>query len=159
MIAAILIFGVLIFGFVVWFGAPYLPTLKNTGEIALDLLDLKPGQTLIELGSGDGRIMRKAAKRGLHVVGYELNPILVFVSMLVTWKYRRQVRIIWGSFWSAKWPEYDGVYVFLLDKYMDRLDKKIRKSSKSGVKVASNCFEIPGKKHKTEQSGVYLYIY
>ena len=54
---------ILIFGFVVFFGAPYLPTFNKVQNTALDLLDLKPGQTLIELGSGDGRVMREAAKR------------------------------------------------------------------------------------------------
>jgi 16S rRNA A1518/A1519 N6-dimethyltransferase RsmA/KsgA/DIM1 with predicted DNA glycosylase/AP lyase activity len=102
---------VLLFGFVLLFGAPYVPTLKPQTEQALDLLNLKPGQTLLELGSGDGRVMRAAAARGLHVVGYELNPILAGVSYFVTWKYRKQVRIIWGDFWHADFTHGDGVFV------------------------------------------------
>jgi hypothetical protein len=81
---------VLMFGFVVFFGAPYLPTLKPQIETALDLLDLKPGQTLIEVGSGDGRVLLAAAHRGLHAVGYELNPILVLFSLWHTRKVRKQ---------------------------------------------------------------------
>jgi ribosomal protein L11 methylase PrmA len=68
---------VILFGFVVAFGAPYLPTLRPQITMALDMLDLKKGQTLLELGSGDGRVMMAAAERGWNVIGYELNPLLV----------------------------------------------------------------------------------
>jgi SAM-dependent methyltransferase len=84
---------VLLFGFVVIFGAPYLPTLKKQTAEALDLLDLKPGQTLLELGCGDGRVVKAAAQRGLKVTGYELNPILVIIAKLNTIKYRGQTKL------------------------------------------------------------------
>lgn len=159
MITLIVVAIVLLFGFVVFFGAPYLPTLKKTQEAAFDLLSLKPGQTLIELGCGDGRVVRDAAKRGLKVVGYEINPLLVIISRLTTRRYKNQVKIVWGSFWSTDWPDHDGIYVFLIDKYMEKLDKKIKSQTKKGVKVASNTFKIPGKKYVSEKSGVYLYVY
>lgn len=159
MITLIVVSIVLLFGFVIFFGAPYLPTLKKPQEAAFDLLNLKPGQTLIELGCGDGRIVRDAAKRGLNVTGYEINPLLVIISKLTTRRYKNQVKIVWGSFWTADWPDHDGIYVFLLDKYMEKLDQKIKAQSKKGVRVASNTFKIPGKKTKAEQAGVYLYIY
>lgn len=150
---------VLVFGFVIFFGAPYLPTLVNTKKNALDLLNLQSGQTLIELGSGDGRVMLEAAKRGLHVVGFELNPILVLISLYKTRKYRKQVKIIWGNFFKRKWPEHDAIYVFLTDRYMPSLDKKIRACRTKPILVASNSFKIPNKKPIDEKFGVYLYRY
>lgn len=149
----------MIFGVVVFFGAPYLPTLSNTKKNALDLLDLKPGQTLLELGSGDGRVMVSAAQRGLYVIGYELNPLLVLISIYQTRKFRSQVKIIWGNFWNKEWPECDAIYVFLIDKYMDKLDKKIRTHYKKPILVASNSFKISGKKPLKESHSVYLYGY
>lgn len=150
---------ILIFGFVVFFGAPYLPTFNKVQNTALDLLDLKPGQTLIELGSGDGRVMREAAKRKLNVVGYELNPILVIISFFATIKYRRQIKIVWGNYWRRKWPKADGIYVFLVGPYMKKLDKKIKKEFPEGILVASNSFDIPAKKPKKKKGSVYLYKY
>jgi hypothetical protein len=155
----ILLLAVLVFGFVVFFGAPYLPTMKRQTEAALDLLDMKPGQTLLELGSGDGRVLRKAAQRGLNGVGYELNPILVLVSYMVTFKYRRQITIKWRNYWRVKLPKADGVYVFLLDKYMLKLDKKLKEVGPSPKKLASFAWKIPGKKIVSEKDGVYLYKY
>ena len=150
---------VMFFGLVVFFGAPYLPTLSRTKEIALDLLDMKQGQTLLELGSGDGKVMLAAAERGLKVVGYELNPILVVISLYRTRAYRQQVKVIWGNFFTKKWPPYDAIFVFLTDRYMPKLDKKIRENKPKTLFVASNSFKIPGKKPIKESRGVYLYRY
>ena len=47
---------ILAFGAVMLVGAPYLPTLGKQVNSALDLLDLKKGQRLLELGAGDGTV-------------------------------------------------------------------------------------------------------
>lgn len=147
---------ILAFGLVVFVGAPYLPTLKPQTQAALELLDLKPGQTLLELGSGDGTVMLAAAKAGLNVVGVELNPILCVVTWLRTRKYRKQVRIIWGDFWRVQWPECDGVFTFLLDRFMPKLDVRMQEVKKPLVSFA---FRVPGRKPSAEKAGVFLYKY
>ena len=149
----------LLFGFVILFGAPYLPTLRSQIDAAIELLELKPGQTLLELGSGDGRVLKAAAEKNLKAIGYELNPLLVIVSKLKTRRYRHKVTVKWGDFWSAEWPITDGIFVFLLPKYMAQLDKKIVQSKQGKVKLVSFAFQIPGKKPVKEKSGVYLYEY
>src|SRR6185437_14241003 len=111
-VATVILVIVLAFSGVLLFGAPYLPTLQKQGGVALGLLNLKPGQTLLELGSGDGKMLILAARAGLNVVGIELNPFLFIISWLRTRRYRGQVRIIWGDFWRVSWPECDGVFVF-----------------------------------------------
>jgi hypothetical protein len=158
MFLALLVIVILCFSLVILFGAPYLPTLKKQKTIALDLLALEPGQTLIEVGSGDGRVLKAAAERGIYAVGYELNPILVLASWLVTLKHRDKVKIIWGNYWSKKWPDADGVYAFLHTDYMKKLDKKMRETRKK-TKLASVTFKIPGKKNIKEKDGVFLYQY
>lgn len=152
---------VLLFGFVILFGAPYLPTLRPQIHDALELLDLKKGQTLLELGSGDGRILNEAARRGLHAVGYEINPILVVVSYFVTYKYRASVEIRWMSFWRADWPRTDGIYVFLLDKYMKKLDKKVIQQIglNGSARLVSFGFEVPNKVPDKSKNGMRLYVY
>ncbi|HSX07240.1 MAG TPA: class I SAM-dependent methyltransferase [Candidatus Saccharimonadia bacterium] len=144
------------FGGVLLRGAPYVPTLDKQARAALELLNLQPGQTLLELGSGDGKVMIIAAQAGLNVIGIELNPFLVVVSWLRTWRYRKQVRIIWGDFWRVTWPECDGVFAFLLDRFMPKLDARMRLVQQPLVSFA---FQIPGRKIDGEQAGVYLYKY
>jgi len=152
------------FTYVIAFGAPFLPTLRERTSEALDLLDLKPGQTVLELGSGDGRILREAAERGLYAIGYELNPLLVIWSVLSNWKYRHFITVRWGNYWRKPLPVTDGIYVFLLKKYMNKLDTKIAQDgqnwdTKRRLKVVSFAFEIPGKTPIKELNGLFLYSY
>lgn len=159
-VVAVLIIGlILAFGLVVLFGPPYVPTLARQKVAALDLLDLKPGQTLLEIGSGDGRVMRAAAKRGLMVVGIELNPVLVVVSRVVTWRYRKQVRVIWGNVWQVTWPPADGVFTFFLPRFMARLDHRLQDWQRRPFYLASFAFRIPGKKPVATRRGIFLYKY
>jgi hypothetical protein len=150
---------VILFGFVILFGAPYLPTLKSQQTEALKLLALQPGQTLLELGSGDGRMLKAAAKLGVKSIGYELNPLLVLYSKLVCYRYRQLVTIRWGNFWQIKLPACNGIYVFLLDRYMGKLHNKITQEKLSNVKLVSYAFRVPGKKALTETNALFLYEY
>lgn len=152
-------FFILIFSFVVLFGAPFLPTLKARTPEVFELLDMRPGQTLVELGSGDGRILRAAAERGIYAIGYELNPVLVLWSRLKTWKYRKFIKIQWGNYWRQKLPQTDAIYVFLLNPYMKKLDTKITQETTKKVKVVSFAFEIPGRKAIAQKNGLFLYKY
>lgn len=159
MIWLILLAVLLCFAIVVLFGAPYVPTLTPQVKTALELADLKPGQTLLELGCGDGKVLIAAAKRGHKAVGYELNPIMAAVCWLRTRRYRRQVRVIWGDFWRRDWPPAEAIFVFLLPKFMPRLNKKIMQSSDHRVKLISFAFPVPDKTPVAEKDGVFLYKY
>lgn len=149
----------LCFAMVLLYGAPYLPTLKKQQQTALKLLDLKKGQTLLELGCGDGRVLRAAAKNGINGVGYELNPVMFVVAKIVTWRYRRLVVVKFGDYWAASWPPADGVYVFLLDRFMERLDKKITQQNYKKVKLVSYAFKVPNREYLKQQDGLFLYEY
>ena len=46
-------------------GAPYLPTLRTQVEAAIELADIKEGDTLLELGCGDGKVVLCAAQKGI----------------------------------------------------------------------------------------------
>jgi SAM-dependent methyltransferase len=153
------IVAILAFSLPVIFGPPYLPTLRLNLETALDLLDLQQGQTLLDLGSGDGRVLIAAAKRGWNAVGIEVSPFLYVISRARTWKYRKQVRILWGNYFTTKWPEADGVFGFIIQYQMRRLDERIQEWHTKPVKVASFAFRIPGKTPIDEEGGVFLYEY
>jgi SAM-dependent methyltransferase len=147
------------FSFVLLFGAPYVPTLTPQVEAALELVNLKPGQTLLELGCGDGKVLIAAAQTGVHAVGYELNPLLAGVAWLRTRRFKGSVRVVWGNFWTRDWPPADGIFTFLHPRFMQRLDKKIVQSNMHQVKLVSFAFEIPGREPAKRQKGVLLYEY
>jgi SAM-dependent methyltransferase len=147
------------FGVVIFYGAPYLPTLTPQVTTALKLVDLKPGQTLLELGCGDGKVLIAAAKANLQVVGYELNPVMAFIAWLRTRRYRRQVTVVWANVWTAKWPPADGIFVFLLPKFMKKLDTKVMQTYDKPVKLVSFAFKIPNRQPVQVKDGVFLYQY
>lgn len=156
------LFGLLVlssFSFVLIFGAPYVPTLTPQVEAALELVDLRPGQTLLELGCGDGKVLIAAAQTGLHVVGYELNPFLALISWLRTRRFRGKVRVVWGNFWTTEWPEAQGIFTFLHPRFMRKLDTKIVQSTMQDVKLVSFAFEIQNRKATAHKKGVFLYDY
>jgi SAM-dependent methyltransferase len=154
---ASLIFLIICFGGVLFFGAPYLPTLKSQITVALELADLKSGQTLLELGCGDGKVVIAAAKLGYKVIGYELNPLLALVAWIRTRRYGKQVKIVCADFWHVSLPKAEAIFVFLLPRYMKKLDLKIEEEAYKPVRLVSFAFEVPGRKHDSEMAGVYLY--
>ena len=156
---AVAILVVLLFGFTVLFGAPYLPTLSRRTNDALDMLDLKQGELLLELGSGDGRLLAAAAKRGIKSIGYELNPLLVWYSRVRLWRYRKLARVKLANYWQVDLPKAQGIYVFLLQPYMQKLDKKITQSNIAPVKLVSFAFVVPNKKPAQHKNGMRLYLY
>lgn len=60
--------------------APYVPTLNRLVTNMLDMAEVGGKDTVVDLGSGDGRIVMAAADRGAKAVGYEINPILVLIG-------------------------------------------------------------------------------
>ena len=160
MIWLIILVILLAFQFVVLFlGAPYVPTLSKQREAALDLLDLKKGETLIDLGCGDGAMLKAAAKRGINAVGYEINPLLVAIAWLRTRRYGRRIKVIQGNFWHKKWPPADAVFVFLTDRYMERLHQEIQSRFNKPIKLITYGFSIPDKKPIAEREACFLYDY
>lgn len=159
----VLIIGVVaifLFAGVVAFGAPYLPTLSTRVNDAIELLDLKPGQTMLELGCGDGRLLIAAAKQGINAVGYELNPLLVIYAKLATFRHRKLVSVRWANYWQVEWPPADGMYVFLLNPYMSKLHKKVVQYSKGKpFRLVSFAFKIQEIPVTKEKDSMFLYVY
>jgi 16S rRNA A1518/A1519 N6-dimethyltransferase RsmA/KsgA/DIM1 with predicted DNA glycosylase/AP lyase activity len=137
---------VLCFGLGALLGAPFLPVRKVDAEAALDLAELKAGQTLIDLGSGDGRLLLAAAQRGASAIGYEVNPIMYLWSLVVTWRYRRQISVRLQNFWRLPLPPADVIYIFL--------GQEVARPTK----VVSYVFELPRQPIKSTRN-THLYLY
>lgn len=148
---------VLLFAVGAVFGAPYLPTLKKEGEVALDLLDLEKGQTILDLGSGDGSFLMQAARRGINGIGWEINPLLVLFSKLRLWRYRKTVQVYWCNIWQTKLPKTDAVYIFGIKKYMPKFKAKLLKEIKKPTLIATFTFELPELSADIRQRGIIIY--
>lgn len=126
------------------------------------MLDLKKGDVVVDLGSGDGAFLKSAAQRGYKAVGYELNPLLCLVAYLRCFGVRGRVKVLWRDFWLTDLSsDTKAVFVFLAGPYMGRLARKLEqsmKNRKTELKVASYGFAIPGLLPHKVSNGVYLYL-
>lgn len=118
---------VLLFGFVVFRGAPYVPSHKKDVKKAFDeLYAVGKNDVVVDVGSGDGIILRMAAERGARAVGYELNPALVLIARYLSRKDKR-VSVKMGDFWPAVLPDsMTLVYAFAVDRDIDKLSAKLQ---------------------------------
>ncbi len=151
-----------IFAVVVFTGAPYLPAHKKAIGDALSLVKLSKDGRILDLGCGDGKFLLAAAKKGYKVTGYEINIVLFLICKLRLWRYKNaEVKL--KNFWRVDFPEdTEVVYVFLLDRFMVKLDEKMKSESKrldKDLTLISYVFKIPNKKQLKEIGGVRLYRY
>lgn len=118
---------VLLFGFVVFRGAPYVPSHRREVQRAFDeLYRVGKRDVVVDVGSGDGIILRLASMMGAKAVGYELNPALVLISRFLS---RRDdnVRVYFSDFWFAKLPsETTLIYAFAVERDMEKLREKMQ---------------------------------
>lgn len=140
-------------------GAIYLPTDRRSVENMVALADIKPGTRAVDLGSGDGRIVIAMSRAGALADGFEINPILAFLSRR---KIKRlnlsgQARIFRQNFWTADLSSYDVVMVFGMTHIMEKLEKKLKTELKDEAVIVSNVFRFPGLTEISHDQGIYLY--
>lgn len=98
-------------------GAPYVPTRRAVVRKAFETLGVGPGDTVVDLGAGDGTIVREARARGARGIGYELSPIM----WLVAW-WRTGGRVTLTNFYRQRLPEDTTiVFTFLMPENMVRV--------------------------------------
>jgi SAM-dependent methyltransferase len=125
-------------------GAMYTSTARVTIRKALDAVSLRPGEFFIDLGCGDGRVLREARKRYRSVCqGFEVNPIAFLIAKLLTF-WRKGVKVSYRNFWRVDLKKADVVACYLFPDVMRRLGKKLAGELLPGARVISFNFPIPG---------------
>ena len=121
---------------------------------------IKPGQIVVDLGAGEGRLMIALAKAGATVHGYEINPFLVAKAKENIKKVglENEVFIFCKNLWKQDLKEFDAVAIYPMGHMMKKLEKKFENELKPGTKVVSNYFTFPNWKPARAENNVYLYI-
>ncbi len=126
--------------------APWVPTFQRDVRRMLELADLQRGETLIDLGSGDGRFVIAAARDfGARAIGYELSllPYLVSQLRVVFGGLRGRVQIRARDFLAADLSMADVITIFLTPMAMTKLSKKFAQGLKPGCRIVSIAFPLP----------------
>ncbi len=121
---------VLTFGIIVFRGAPYVPSKRRDIKKALtELYPLGRKDVLADVGSGDGVVLRIASQHGAKAIGYELNPILIIISRLLS-RGDPNVRVKLADFWVAPLPDdVTIVYAFLVTRDVKKMIGKLTKEA------------------------------
>lgn len=118
---------VLAFGWVVFRGAPYVPSQNRYIRRAFtQLYPLNSHDVLVDVGSGDGVVLRRAAQFGAKAIGYELNPVLVVISRFLS-RTQPTVRVELADFWKTDLPDDTTVvYAFLVTRDVKKMIQKMQ---------------------------------
>lgn len=154
----IIVIFIILFGATVFFGAPYVPSrAADLDKAFLKLYPISKKDTLIDLGSGGGKVLRAASRRGAKVIGVELNPLLALISKILT----PEATIVCKSFYHYSFPpEATVVYTFADSRDIEKIYKKVKKEAKRLGKplfLISLAFDIPKIKPVKKHGAYYLY--
>lgn len=138
-------------------GAPWLPVRRRDIADAFSLVEIGSHDLVIDLGSGDGRLLVEAAKRGASVVGYELNPLLVLMSRFRLRHFKR-VSIHRQNLLEADLSKANIIFIFGITTLMPKLSKKIMQECKPGTAIISFAFDLPGMVPSSTKGVAHLYI-
>jgi 16S rRNA A1518/A1519 N6-dimethyltransferase RsmA/KsgA/DIM1 with predicted DNA glycosylase/AP lyase activity len=130
--------------FNMFLAAPFVPSSRKAARKMIDAANFMPDDVVYDLGSGDGRLVLMAAKKGVKdAVGFEINPALnVFARIKARFMHLKNTTFLTKSLWKADLSNCNKLLLYLLPKSMQQLESKILKEMPKGSYVISNSFSL-----------------
>ena len=119
----------------------WVPTPDEVVKAMLDLAQVAPGDRVIDLGSGDGKITIAAAKRGAIAKGIEYNPDMVELSRQNARAAGVDVELVQGDIFESNFTDADVVTLYLLPALNEKLRPTLL-AMKPGTRVTSHSFRM-----------------
>lgn len=121
----------------------WVPTPQALVDKMLDMAKLTPKDYLIDLGSGDGRTVITAAKRGSKALGIEYNPEMVELSKRAAAKegVSDKASFVKADLFESDFSQAQVITMFLLSSINMKLRPKIL-DLKPGTRIVSNTFDM-----------------
>jgi SAM-dependent methyltransferase len=126
-------------------GGPYVPTPQAVVDAMLDLAKVGARDVVVDLGSGDGRIVLTAAQRyNARGIGFDIDPELVEKSNAEAQKrgVANRVRFVREDVLKAKIDEATVLTLYLLPGMMQSLQAKLVRELKPGTRIVSHDFSF-----------------
>jgi SAM-dependent methyltransferase len=143
---------------------PYVPTSEEVVELMLDVVNAGPGDYLIDLGSGDGRIVIAAAKRGAVGHGIDINPKRISEARenAVREKVENKVLFIEDNIFTTDFSRASVVTMYLLNSVNMKLRPHLLEKLRPGTRLVSHDFDMedwkPDKHLKEGYSDVFYWV-
>jgi SAM-dependent methyltransferase len=145
----------------------WVPSPEALVERMLDMAEVGKDDFVMDLGSGDGRIVIAAAKRGAHALGVEYTPELVAMSRrnAAAAGVSERAAFVQGDMFDADISRATALALFLIPANLERLKAKFLALA-PGTRIVNNGYRIPGWQEKEVGSAgdcgawctAYLYI-
>ena len=121
----------------------WVPTQQSLVDRMLDMAKVTPKDFLVDLGSGDGRTVITAAKRGTRAMGVEFNPDMVALSKknAIAAGVADKATFVQGDIFETDFSKADVVTLFLLSSLNLRLRPTLL-NMKPGTRVVANTFDM-----------------
>lgn len=150
---------------------PYVPSRKKIVRHLIQLAQIQNGQTIYDLGCGDGRFLVEAEKsakqehKTIKAVGFELAPLPFLLAQLKKWLYHCRYKVSMRNFFYENLSKADMIFCYLGPETLKKLAEKIQKECRKGTKIYSHTFKIEGmtptkvwtKNPKLHLPTIYLY--
>lgn len=166
-----IIFGILLFAGLagmtyaqVRLDVPYVPTPQDVVERMLDMAKLTKDDIHIDLGSGDGRIVIAAARRGARSLGIDLNPTRIEEANENARKagVTDRVTFVQGNLFDLKIADATVLTMYLLQGVNLQLRPRILTEMRPGSRVVSHAFSMndwePDQHANVTGRNIYLWI-
>ena len=123
----------------------WVPTPQELVDKMLDMAKVTPQDIVIDLGSGDGRNVIAAAKRGARAYGFEYNPDMVALSRRKAQEagVADRATFIQGDMFEADISKATVLALFLLPSNLDKLAPKFL-TLRPGTRMVNNTFQVTG---------------
>lgn len=124
--------------------APFVVMDERDVQAALTLAKVGRGDRLIDLGSGDGRIVIAAAQRGAEALGIELDPSLVMKARRAAKEagVEKRARFLEGDLFAQVLSGATVVTLYLFPDANLALRPKLLEELKPGTRIVSNSFDL-----------------
>ena len=125
-------------------GALYVSTTRIRLAAFIRAVPMNSNQTLVDLGCGDGRVLRLARKfYHVRAIGFEIN-LLAYVKARLLSIGRKGIQIRRKNFWLQNLSYADVVFCYLYPDVMHRLASKLQTELRPGTWIVSCNFPVPG---------------
>jgi SAM-dependent methyltransferase len=145
-----------------FWGAPWIPISLRAANRMLVMADVRPGQTVVDLGAGDGRLVVLAARKfKARAIGVEIDPLRSLAAnfLILALGLRGKARVAWGNLRAFDISGADVVTLFLLQGTNTGLKERLERSLRPGAKVVSHLFSMSGWTPVAldDRNGIFMY--
>ena len=124
--------------------APFIPSFKKAKDKMIEFSEIKPGEKVVDLGCGDGRLVFAASDKGANAIGVEITIFVYWYAKILQFVFKKKGKLIRGNLYDHDIRDADVLFCYLMPRQLNKIDKKFKEECKKGCRIICNSFKLPG---------------